>query len=121
MPVPVGVVIAVVPIVRLPLTLISVMPMPVLFVDDTLVKVIPRVVGSIDSAGPPVDMTEPVVTLTVPELETSSPVPLLVVIASDVKDVVPVLVAKFTPVPAVEFLFTVVLPKLKPPAAIVQF
>src|SRR5689334_14663922 len=113
----------VVVIPRLPLALVKLMPVVLLLVEDTLVKVIPRVVAAVTfSAAPgdafalPFDVIEPVVTLTVPPL-AATPVPALVVTVSVENNIVPVFDARFTPVPDVEPLFTVVAPKLKPPAA----
>jgi hypothetical protein len=101
------------PIDRLPLALVRLIPVVVLFVEVTLVNVIPSVVGLTTRAGPPVDTIEPVVTFTVPLLVADTPVPLLVVTASDENENVPLLEFRFTPVPLVEPLFTVVPPKLK--------
>ena len=113
--------IVVAPIERVPLTLVKFMPVEPLLDDDTLVNVMPRVVGLTTSAGPPAAEIEPVVTLTVPLPVAETPVPLLVVTVSDENEYAPVFVDRLTPVPEAELLSTVVVPKLKPPAAAVQF
>src|SRR5262245_15447503 len=114
-PTPVGFVTVVVVIVRLPCGPLRLMPVVVLLVDVTVVKVIPSVVALRLIAGPLVDAIEPVVTFTVPFVLPETPVPLLVVTASDVNDTVFVgsFDVRFTPVPAVVPLFTVVAPKPK--------
>jgi len=123
-PIAVGLVIVGEAIVSVPVALVRVMPF-VLLVDRTdgvpVENVIPIAVEVTTRApAPPVVLIEPAVTLTVPLLVADTPVPALVVTASDEKEDVPVFVARFTPVPAVEFLFTVVEPKLKPPTTTVQ-
>ena len=110
---PVGLFMVVVPIDTLPLALVRLTPVAALLVDDTVVNVIPSVVGLTRSAGPPVAAIEPVVTLTVPLLVADTPVPALVVAASDENANVPLLAFKFTPVPLVEPLCTVVAPNAK--------
>jgi hypothetical protein len=123
-PVVAGLVIVVEAIVRVPLALVRLKPVEALLVDWTegvpVENVIPRAVAAVtESAGPPVALIEPAVTLMVPPLATM-PAPALVVTASDEKEIVPVLETRFTAIPLVEFLFAVVAPKLKPPAAIVE-
>jgi hypothetical protein len=121
MPAPVGFVMVVVPIDRLPDALARLMPVVLLLEDVTLVNVIPIVVGLTSSAGPPVAAIEPAATFTVPLLVADTPVPFEVVTVSDENESVPLFDARFTPVPADDPLFTVVLPKLRPPIAIPQF
>jgi len=113
MPTPVGLVIVVVAIERLPLVPLRLIPVVLLLVEDTVVNVMPIAVGFTTNPGPPVEAIEPVVTLTVPLLVAETPVPLLVVTASDENANVPLFELRFTPVPLVEPLFTVVAPKLK--------
>src|SRR5436190_18461030 len=105
MPMLVGFVTVVVPMDTLPLALVRLIPVPdtvPLLVDDTVEKVIPRVVGALTrSAGAvtafelPFEEIEPLPTLTVPP-PAATPVPALVVTASDVNAIVPVLEARLT-------------------------
>jgi hypothetical protein len=114
----------VVGLVTLPLVFCKMRPCCPLVVDERLVNVIVCVVEAMDSAAPPVALTEPVGTVIVPLLFADMPGPPLVVTASDMNEIAPVFVARFTPAPLVEFLFTVVAPKLNPPiipVVIVQF
>src|SRR5262249_16363811 len=81
-PMPVGFVIVVVPIERLPATVVRVMPVVPLLVDDTLVSVRPDVTLLRLRPGPFVALIVPLVAFTVPLVVATRPEPLASVMLS---------------------------------------